>query len=215
MFRVQNKTLGAEQVGNSPFGGFDEPAKVAQAMALLALTHAPLEHQLYLAMLAKVGASHPRIGAFSARNLLIFTGLNSFSAIRRARNGLLKKLSIERREVLVDGDQSHVQETVYLVFSPAEIFARRRAAGLEPYPKDVEAHEASAAFAHAIERLLERHNLSRRETQVALCCAEGLTNAEIGRKLSIREQTVKFHLRHVYVKFGVKRRAELISRLLM
>jgi len=48
-----------------------------------------------------------------------------------------------------------------------------------------------------------------------LCCAEGLTNAEIGARLLITEQTVKFHLRNIFVKFGVKRRAELISRLLM
>jgi DNA-binding CsgD family transcriptional regulator len=57
--------------------------------------------------------------------------------------------------------------------------------------------------------------LSRREAQVALCCVEGLTNAEIGTRLSVTEQTVKFHLRNIFVKFKVKRRAELISRLLM
>jgi DNA-binding CsgD family transcriptional regulator len=58
------------------------------------------------------------------------------------------------------------------------------------------------------------YNLSRREAQVALCCAEGLTNAEIGARLFVTEQTVKFHMRHLFVKFGVKRRGELISRLL-
>jgi DNA-binding CsgD family transcriptional regulator len=146
---------------------------------------------------------------------MMLTGFTSFSAIRRARAGLLKKLSIERCDENDYGDSSRTHETVYFVFSPAEIFARRRAAGIDPYPKDMEAHKAKAAFGQAIERLLARHNLSRRETQVALCCAEGLTNAEIGQKLSIGEQTVKFHLRHVYIKFGVRRRAELISRLLL
>ena len=57
-------------------------------------------------------------------------------------------------------------------------------------------------------------NLSRREAQVALACAEGMTNSEIGRRLSIGEQTVKFHLRNIFAKFGVRRRTELISRLL-
>ncbi|OLE51090.1 MAG: hypothetical protein AUG51_24820 [Acidobacteria bacterium 13_1_20CM_3_53_8] len=65
-----------------------------------------------------------------------------------------------------------------------------------------------------MERVVGLNNLSRREAQVALCCAEGLTNAEIGDKLHVTEQTVKFHLRHIFVKFGVKRRAELVSRLL-
>jgi len=215
MLPLQPKEPGANQIDNSPFGGPDEPTKGALAMTLLALSHAPLEHQLYLAMLAQVSGTPPHVGAFSARDLMIRTGLNSFSALRRARAGLIKKLSIELHDTTDNCDPLHTQETVYLVFSPSEILTRRRVAGLEPYPKNVAAHEASAAFGHAIERLLERHNLSRRETEVALCCAEGLTNAEIGRKLSIKEQTVKFHLRHVYIKFGVKRRAELISRLLM
>lgn len=214
MLPLQNKNRDPEQIENSPFGGADEPAK-GLAMTLVALSHGPLEHKLYLAMFAEVSGPAPHLSAFSARDLMVLTGLNSFSALRRARAGLIKKLSIELHDTGDQGDSSHTQETVYLVFSPSEILARRRAAGLEPYPKNVAAHEASAAFGHAIERLLERHNLSRRETQVALCCAEGLTNAEIGRKLFIGEQTVKFHLRHVYIKCGVKRRAELISRLLM
>ncbi len=67
----------------------------------------------------------------------------------------------------------------------------------------------------ALRKVVENRNLSRREAQVALCCAEGLTNAEIGSRLQVTEQTVKFHLRHVFIKFGVRRRAELISRLLM
>jgi DNA-binding CsgD family transcriptional regulator len=63
--------------------------------------------------------------------------------------------------------------------------------------------------------VLENPNLSRREAQVALCCVEGLTNAQIGERLEVTEQTVKFHLRNIFVKLGVRRRAELISRLLM
>jgi DNA-binding CsgD family transcriptional regulator len=49
---------------------------------------------------------------------------------------------------------------------------------------------------------------------VALCCVEGMTNAEIGARLRVSEQTVKFHLRNIFSKLGVRRRAELVSRLL-
>src|SRR5438132_1063278 len=49
---------------------------------------------------------------------------------------------------------------------------------------------------------------------LALCCADGLTNAQIGTKLRVSEQTIKFHLRNIFIKFGVKRRTELVSRLL-
>ena len=75
--------------------------------------------------------------------------------------------------------------------------------------------EGNQFFERAIKRVVANNNLSRREVQVALCCVEGLTNAEIGNRLSVGEQTVKFHLRHIFIKFGVKRRTELISRLLM
>ncbi|HLA10746.1 MAG TPA: LuxR C-terminal-related transcriptional regulator, partial [Pyrinomonadaceae bacterium] len=203
------------QIASRPFGWRDEPSKAEQAMALLALSHTPLEHQLYRAMLSEVTVTRTRVGAFSARTLMMLTGLNSLSAIRRGRAGLLKKLSIERYNVAGEGHLQPQQQIVYFVFSPHEIFTRRQAAGLEPYPKEVQAHETSEAFGQVVERVLGRHNLSRRQAQVALCCAKGLTNAEIGEKLSISDKTVKFHLRHIFIKFGVRRRAELISRLLI
>ena len=99
-----------------------------------------------------------------------------------------------------------------------EVMARRKEAGgtvLTPYPQHSTGANGAHIFDRAIERVAENSTLSRREAQVALCCVEGLTNAEIGKRLSVSEQTVKFHLRHIFIKFGVKRRAELISRLLM
>jgi DNA-binding CsgD family transcriptional regulator len=215
MMLLNNEHVDVAQIAGPPLGWRYEPSKDEQAMALLALSHTRLEHQVYWSMLNEVTATRTRVGVFSARILMMLTGLNSFGAIRRARAGLLRKLSIERHRVAGDGDPPHQRKTVYLVFSPAEIFERRRVAGIEPYPKEVRAHEVGKAFGQVIERVLERHNLSRREAQVALCCAEGLTNAEIGQKLSISEKTVKFHLRHIFIKFGVKRRAELISHLLI
>ena len=85
--------------------------------------------------------------------------------------------------------------------------------GLPAYPKGVESEHGAHLLGRAIRRVVEVGNLSRREAQVALCCAEGLTNAAIGTRLQVSEQTVKFHLRNIFVKFGVKRRAELVSRM--
>ncbi|HYE64987.1 MAG TPA: helix-turn-helix transcriptional regulator [Pyrinomonadaceae bacterium] len=182
-------------------------------MALLALSHTPIEHQLYLAMLGETTAVGTHVGAFSTRRLMILTGLHGYSTIRRGLVGLQGKLSIERHKV-AGGSSSQQLGAIYFVYHPEEIFARRRAAGLAPYPKEAQAYEGSRAFVLALERVVDGHNLSRREAQVALCCAEGLTNAQIGQKLRVSEQTIKFHLRHIFVKFGVKRRAELVSRLL-
>jgi DNA-binding CsgD family transcriptional regulator len=178
-------------------------------MALLALSHTPIEHQLYQAMLDELRAVRGRVGVFGVRRLMILTGLRSYSSVRRGCLGLLNKLSIESAR---NGDPQ--QRAAYVVFSPEEIFARRRAAGVAPYPKEAQVCEGNAALALAVESIVRRHDLSRREALVILCCAEGMSNAEIGAKLHISEQTVKFHLRHIFIKFGVKRRTELVSRLL-
>jgi DNA-binding NarL/FixJ family response regulator len=50
--------------------------------------------------------------------------------------------------------------------------------------------------------------LSDREAAVLAAVARGLSNREIGRQLWISEQTVKFHLRNVYIKLGVSSRTE-------
>ena len=213
MFPRKNHPVGATSVVTSPFGEFLEPTKDGQTMSLLALSHTPIEHQIYLAMLSETSAARTRLGAFSARRLMVLTGLHGYSTIRRGLAGLLSKFSVERHQVAGDGEELRHLSAVYFIFTPEEIFERRRATGLAPYPKEAQAYEGSKAFSVAMERVVDGHNLSRREAQVALCCAEGLTNAAIGEKLQVSEQTVKFHLRHIFVKFGVRRRAELVSRL--
>jgi DNA-binding CsgD family transcriptional regulator len=144
------------------------------------------------------------------------TGIRSLSTARRGLEGLLVKLSIEREEK-GNGNGKREQATHYRVYTPEEIIARRREMdqrGTGIYGQST-AGRSDRSFERAIARVAENSMLSRREAQVALCCVEGLTNADIGKRLSVSEQTVKFHLRHVFLKFGVKRRAELISRLLM
>ncbi|HEY0005111.1 MAG TPA: helix-turn-helix transcriptional regulator [Pyrinomonadaceae bacterium] len=195
-----------------PFGEHLEHISEEQGMALLALSHTPLEHRLYQAMRVATAAVGTRLGAFSPGSLRALTGIKGYATIRRALQGLLDKLSVESQKVAGDSQPQGIG-SVYLVFSPQEIFARRRMMGLAPYPQEIHAHKRKG-FGLAIERVAGLNNLSRREAQVALCCVEGLTNAQIGLKLKVSEQTVKFHLRHIFVKFGVRRRTELVSRLL-
>jgi DNA-binding CsgD family transcriptional regulator len=54
--------------------------------------------------------------------------------------------------------------------------------------------------------------LSAREQGVLELVAQGQSNKEIGRTLSISPETVKTHLEHVYVKLAVDRRAQAIAR---
>jgi DNA-binding NarL/FixJ family response regulator len=54
--------------------------------------------------------------------------------------------------------------------------------------------------------------LTRRERQVLQLVRAGLTNKEVGRQLGIEEDTVKKHLRNMYAKLGVHRRAQMLIR---
>lgn len=192
-----------------------ETTDAREVMNLLALSHSAIEHRLYESLLRETAAGGSAVGVFSVRQLMRLTGLGSYSTIKRARAGLVSKLSIDCRKGPSEFGAGRETGNFYQVYRPEEVFARRVRAGIEPYPKEYRNHAARGGFGVALERVVDGHNLSRREAQVALCCAEGLTNSEIGERLFITKQTVKFHLHHVFIKFDVRRRAELISRLLL
>ncbi len=216
-----------------PLGENTERTNGGSAMALVALSQTAVERRLYTAMLnavevpgepeansadALAGARlEKRPEIFTVRRVMELAGINSPSTIRRGLKGLVAKLSVERQV----GTNSHngngrrARGVSYCVFTPEEVIARRGERGIRSFAQGSESIGRHHSFERVIPKILEHRNLSRREAQVALCCVEGLTNAEIGSRLLITEQTVKFHLRNIFVKFGVKRRTELISRLLI
>jgi DNA-binding NarL/FixJ family response regulator len=51
--------------------------------------------------------------------------------------------------------------------------------------------------------------LSNRETEIVRCVGAGLRNAEVARRLSIGESTVKTHLNNIFQKLGIRDRVEL------
>ncbi|AQA01516.1 hypothetical protein BVC93_02670 [Mycobacterium sp. MS1601] len=53
--------------------------------------------------------------------------------------------------------------------------------------------------------------LTRREQEVLALLTEGLDNRTIAKRLFIAEATVKFHLHNIMEKFGVHKRAALVS----
>jgi DNA-binding NarL/FixJ family response regulator len=61
------------------------------------------------------------------------------------------------------------------------------------------------------EKLREK-GLSKREVEVALIVAEGLTNKEVGVRLCVTEKTVKFHLTTIFRKLGVKSRTQMVVK---
>ncbi|MGO1908556.1 LuxR C-terminal-related transcriptional regulator [Brevibacterium aurantiacum] len=53
--------------------------------------------------------------------------------------------------------------------------------------------------------------LTPQEMSVADLVVQGMTNAEVSRKLFIAEKTVQYHLTHIYGKFGIRSRTELAA----
>jgi DNA-binding CsgD family transcriptional regulator len=215
MFPQKAKSLPEIDSKTYPLGEKIEQVPTDANLALLALSHTPVERRLYAAMLAATnGSTEESARVFTVRALMELTGIISLSTIRRGLEGLVTKFSVER-EARSNGNGTREHFTAYRVFTPQEVIARREERGMKSYTRGIETGVIGRAFERVIQRVVENRNLSRREAQVALCCVEGLTNAEIGARLLVSEQTVKFHLRHIFIKFGVKRRAELISRLLL
>jgi DNA-binding CsgD family transcriptional regulator len=214
MFPQKSPIIAQVDPETYPLGEKIERGTDGAAMSLVALSHTPLERRLYAVMLTAADLSSNDAAMFTPRRLMEVTGISSQSTIRRALEGLVSKFSVERAaKSNGNGARDHI--IAYRAFSPEEVIARRDERGIETYAKNIRSKVGNRSFERAVKRVLENSNLSRREGQVALCCVEGLTNAEIGSRLLVTEQTVKFHLHNIFVKFGVRRRAELISRLLM
>ena len=216
MFPQKSQIIAEVDPKTYPLGEKIEHCADGPLMALVALSHTPMERRLYSAMLSamnqRTDQSDTRPDVFTVRALMELTGIVSLSTIRRGLEGLVAKFTVDR-EVKTNGNGARDHTAAYRVFKPEEVIERREKGGMQSYAKGIDSGNRS--FARVIQRVVANKNLSRREAEVALCCVEGLTNAEIGSRLLVSEQTVKFHLRHIFIKFGVKRRAELISRLLL
>jgi DNA-binding NarL/FixJ family response regulator len=55
--------------------------------------------------------------------------------------------------------------------------------------------------------------LTERERHVAELVATGLSNREIAERLFLSTNTIETHLRHIFQKFGLRSRTELVHRL--
>jgi LuxR family maltose regulon positive regulatory protein len=54
--------------------------------------------------------------------------------------------------------------------------------------------------------------LSAREADILKLIADGLSNKEIARDLAIAPETVKSHVKNIFAKLNVERRAQAVSR---
>jgi non-specific serine/threonine protein kinase len=56
-----------------------------------------------------------------------------------------------------------------------------------------------------------RHALTRREMEVAVLAARGLTNRDIAARLCLSVRTVEVHVDHVLTKLGFRTRTQLAA----
>ena len=92
----------------------------------------------------------------------------------------------------------------------------------EVWARNQQLHYVLQAF-EATAQPLAQHNmpksessalLTKREYEVVRLLAEGLTNREIARRLTLSEHTIKNYLFHVFDKLGVSNRTELLLQVL-
>jgi DNA-binding NarL/FixJ family response regulator len=78
-----------------------------------------------------------------------------------------------------------------------------------------EVHAGRKHFSTQVAKTLAEHfssdPLSEREIEVLKRMAEGDRNRDIGERLSISEETVKVHIRHIMNKLGAKDRTQAVS----
>ncbi|MBB6039526.1 DNA-binding NarL/FixJ family response regulator [Phytomonospora endophytica] len=55
-------------------------------------------------------------------------------------------------------------------------------------------------------------NLTARQMQILVGMSQGKSNAEIGRELSVSEDTVKTHARHLFRNIGARDRAHAVAQ---
>ena len=61
------------------------------------------------------------------------------------------------------------------------------------------------------EAFIADKSLSRREAEVLVALAKGISNRQIGEELGVEEVTIKLHLRRIYRKIGVSNRTQAVK----
>jgi DNA-binding NarL/FixJ family response regulator len=73
-------------------------------------------------------------------------------------------------------------------------------------------HAGQLVFPQAARRWMQGRGtgseLTPRETEVWALVADGLSNPQIAERLKLSENTVKFHVQHLFTKLGVNNRTE-------
>lgn len=111
--------------------------------------------------------------------------------------------SYSDRNTILEAKESKPGHYVIKPFSPDEIMVAIEMTLLHQSPKeDAKLLKAATVF-----------GLSDREKQILTYIEQRLSNQEIGEKLFLSLNTVKYHLRNIYSKTGASTKQEVIERI--
>ena len=170
---------------------FDEGLLLARQTPLnLLLLDVQLPGKDGLAGLVELKAAFPDLC------VVMFSGLDDRELVFEAAMGFIVKTV--SRQAFVEALRDVLSGKVYL---PASAVGPQSATGSHPPGESIHKLTDPASL-----------GLTPREFAVLSWLVQGKCNKVIARELGIEEQTVRNHLRPVFQKFGVARRAELLVK---
>lgn len=63
-----------------------------------------------------------------------------------------------------------------------------------------------------IQSLMERFALTHREAEIMQLIGQGFTNTELGEQLFISANTIKYHIKNIYIKLDVSNRVQALKK---
>lgn len=150
-----------------------------------------------------------RLGTQATRLHAEFPGLNVLLLCDTVRPGLLEEIVANRFHGFVLADQLDASVKAIRKVAEGELWLPRALLVRAVYdhlltPADRHAPNGAGPTAYTQVALTER------EMQVVRHLRGGLSNKEIAQQLGVQEDTVKKHLRNVFRKIGIRRRAQLM-----
>jgi len=58
-----------------------------------------------------------------------------------------------------------------------------------------------------------KYDLTEREKEVLQLISAGMSNADIGKKIFVSTNTIKYHIKNIYLKLDVKNRVEVLNKI--
>ncbi len=79
--------------------------------------------------------------------------------------------------------------------------------------KDIETKEQEINHDFTSRAFSQKYDLTEREIEVLILISEGLSNVQIAEKIFVSTNTIKFHIKNIYIKLDVKNRVEALNKL--